>query len=85
MINATGFGRCAISRQYGNRVGCYFQAVKTIALVECESNVIIDIHYSMKQPRDSQIGWQVLARNLENLITITADKGYDWDSIRREL
>jgi IS5 family transposase len=84
-IDATGFGRRAVSRHYGKRVGYYFQAVKTTALVDCETNVILDVHCSMKQPHDSQIGWQVLTRNLDQLNTITADKGYDWDDLRTEL
>lgn len=32
----------------------------------------------MKQPHDSQVGWQLLKRNLDNLSTITADGGYEW-------
>ena len=39
----------------------------------------------MKQPHDSQIGWQVLTRSLDTLDTITADKGYDWDGLREKL
>lgn len=76
-IDATGFGRRAVSRHYGKRIGYHFQAVKTTVLVDCSTNVIIDVHCAMKQPHDSQIGWQVLIRNLEQLSTITADKGYD--------
>ena len=84
-IDATGFGRRAVSRHYGKRIRYYFQAVKTTVLVDCETNVIIDVHCSMQQPHDSQIGWQVLTRNLDQLSTITADKGYDWDDLRDEL
>lgn len=84
-IDATGFGRRAVSRHYGKRIRYYFQAVKTTVLVDCETNVIIDVHCSMKQPHDSQIGWQVLTRNLDKLCTITADKGYDWDDLRKKL
>jgi IS5 family transposase len=84
-IDATGFDRRAVSRRYGNRIDYHFQAVKTTALVDCETNVIIDIHCSMKQPHDSQIGWQVLTRNLDRLQIITADKGYDWDDLRGKL
>lgn len=39
----------------------------------------------MKQPPGSQIGWQVLTRNLDQLSTITTDKGFDWDDLREEL
>ena len=84
-IDATGFGRRAVSRHYGKRIRYYFQAVKTTVLVDCSTNAIIDVHCSMKQPHDTQIGWQVLTRNLDKLSTITADKGYDWDDLREEL
>ena len=39
----------------------------------------------MKQPHDTQVGRQVLTRNLNRLQTVTADKGYDWDDLREEL
>lgn len=84
-IDASAFDRRAVSRHYGNRVGYYFQAVKTTMLVDCETGVIIDVHCSMKQPHDTQIGWQVLTRNFDRLTTITADKGYDWDDLRAKL
>jgi len=32
----------------------------------------------MKQPHDTQIDWQALKRNLHQVETLTADKGYDW-------
>lgn len=35
----------------------------------------------MKQPYDTQIGRQILLRNLEQVHTITADKGFDWEEI----
>lgn len=84
-IDATGFGRRVVSRHYGKRIRYYFQAVKTTALVDCETGAILDVHCSMKQPHDSQIGWQVLTRNLDQLNTIVADKGYDWDDLRHKL
>lgn len=57
--------------------------MKTTLLVDCSSGVILDVHYSTKQPHDSQLGWQVLARNLDRVSTITADKGFDSDPLRR--
>jgi IS5 family transposase len=67
------------------RVGYSFDDIKTTALVDCDSAAIIDVHFSMKQPHVTQIGRQVLTRNLEQLNTIVADKGYDWDALRHEL
>lgn len=76
-IDATGFDRQGASRHYANRTNYQFKAVKTTALVDCENSLILDIHCSMKQPHDTQIGWQVLKRNLHRVETITTDNGYD--------
>ena len=84
-IDATGFQRHKASRHYVIRVGYNFDDIKTTALVDCDSTAILDIHCSMKQPHDTQIGRQVLTRNLQRLNTVVADKGYDWDALRHEL
>ena len=84
-IDATGFQRHKASRHYVIRVGYNFDDIKTTALVDCDSTAIIDVHFSMKQPHDTQIGRQVLTRNLDDLCTVVADKGYDWDALRHEL
>jgi len=39
----------------------------------------------MKQPHDTQIGWQLLERNLDKVTILTADKGYDWWLFRQKL
>lgn len=84
-IDATSFERCAVSRHSGTRVGYYFQRVKTNPLVDCATGVIIDIHCSMKQSHDTQIGRQDLTSILDRVTTTTADKGYDWDDLRQTL
>jgi IS5 family transposase len=62
-----------------------FEAVKTTMLIDCKTGVILDIHCSMKQPHDSEIGWQLVKRNLDKLNILTADKGYDWWLLRQRL
>ncbi|QRY22490.1 IS5 family transposase [Halobacterium sp. GSL-19] len=84
-IDATGFDRHSASRHYADRADYTFKSVKTTALVDCETSTVLDIHCSMKQPHDTHVGRQVLTRNLNQLQTITADKGYDWDDLREEL
>ncbi|WP_256533372.1 IS5 family transposase [Halovivax cerinus] len=84
-IDATGMDRIAASQHYAKRTNYTFRAVKTTALIDCETGVILDIHCSMKQPHDSQIAWQLLTRNLEKLTILTADKGYDWELLRHKL
>lgn len=84
-IDATGFDRRGASRRYAKRTNYTFKAVKTTFLVDCKTSTILDIHCSMTRPHDTQIGEQVLKRNLDRVNTITADKGYDWDELRRTL
>ena len=84
-IDATGMDRVAASHHYANRTNYTFKAVKTTLLIDCKTSMILDIHCSMKQPHDSQIGWQLLTRNLDKLTIVTADKGYDWELLRQKL
>ncbi len=77
-----GADRHAASKHYANRTNYTF---KTTAIVDCETNSILDIHCLTKQSNDTQVGWQGLTRNIERLSTAVADKGYDWDNLRREL
>lgn len=84
-IDATGFDRHSASHHYANRTDYTFKSVKTTALVDCETSIILDIHCSTRQPHDTHVGRQVLTRNLSHLQTVTADKGYDWDDLRQEL
>nr|WP_313691612.1 IS5 family transposase [Halobaculum sp. XH14] len=84
-IDATGVDRVQASQHYAKRTDYTFEAVKTTLLVDCETSAILDIHCSMKQPHDTQVGWQVLVRNLDVLGTVTADKGYDWEELRTRL
>jgi IS5 family transposase len=84
-IDATGMHRIAASQHYAKRTNYTFKAVKTTALIDCQTGVILDIHCSMKQPHDSQVAWQLLTRNLDKLSILTADKGYDWEVLRHKL
>jgi IS5 family transposase len=84
-IDATGMDRIAASQHYANRTNYTFKAVKTTALIDCQTGAILDIHCSMKQPADSHVAWQLLKRNFDNVTIITADKGYDWWLLRQRL
>ena len=78
-------GDVQASQHYAKRTDYTFEAVKTTLLIDCGTSAILDIHCSMKQPHDTQVGWQVLVRNLDDLATVAADKGYDWEEIRTRL
>ncbi|ERJ06205.1 transposase IS4 family protein [Halorhabdus tiamatea SARL4B] len=77
--------RQGASRHYANRTNYRFKTVKTTALVDCENSLVLDIHCSMRQPLDTQIGPQVLERNSEQVEILTADKGYDSAEFREYL
>lgn len=84
-IDASGFDRIAASRRYARRTDYRFLAMKTTLLTDCQTGAILDIHCTTSRTHDTQIGWQVLTRNLGRIQTITADKGYDWDDLRSML
>ncbi|SNR57785.1 Transposase and inactivated derivatives, IS5 family [Halorubrum vacuolatum] len=83
-IDATGMDRISASQHYAKRTNYTFRAIKTTVLVDCVTGVILDIICSMKQPHDSQIGWQLLKRNLDKVHVLTADKGCDWWLLRQK-
>lgn len=84
-IDASGFDRIAASRRYARRTEYRFLAMKITLLTDCKSGAILDLHCTTSRPHDTQIGWQVLTRNLDRITTITADKGYDWAKLRSKL
>jgi IS5 family transposase len=84
-IDATGLDRIAPSNRYAEKTDYTFRAVKTTALVDCETSAILDIHCDMRKRGDTEAGWQVLKRNIEKLSAVVADKGYDWNLIRYRL
>ena len=47
--------RFAASQQYAKRMDYTFKAAKTTAFIYCEAGAILDIHFSMKQPHDTQL------------------------------
>ena len=84
-IDSTSLAHRSSSHNYAKRVKDIFESVKTTLLVDCNSGAILDVHCSMNLPHDTQIAWQVLTRNLDQLETVVADKGFDWDDIRHKL
>ncbi len=83
--NRTGGCSTSASHNYAKRVKDTFKSVKTALLVDCNSGAILDVHCSMNLPHDTQIAWQALTRNLDQLETVVADKGFDWDDLRHKL
>ncbi|MFO7927411.1 MAG: IS5 family transposase [Halobacteriota archaeon] len=84
-IDSTSIAHRSSSHNYAKRVKGTFESVKTTILVDCSTRAILDVHCSMNLPHDTQIAWQILKRNLGNVETVVADKGFDWDEIRQML
>lgn len=72
-IDASGFDRIAASRKYATLTNYTFTAMKSTLLVDCSTGTILDIHCSTKQPHDTQVGQQLIERNLDRLSILTAD------------
>ncbi|WP_436936522.1 IS5 family transposase [Halovenus marina] len=84
-IDSTSLAQRKSSHNYAKRVEDTFESVKITFLVDCDSGAILDVHCAMTLPHDTQIAWQVLTRNLHQLETVVADKGFDWDDLRHKL
>jgi len=84
-IDSTSIAHRSSSHNYSKRVKRTFESVKTTILVDCSTRLILDIHCSKNLPHDTQIAWKVLKRNLNNVETVVADKGFDWDKLRHML
>ena len=86
-IDATFFDRETASKHYCRRTNYRVQTLKTTALVDTETQAVLDVHYSTGKPHDTQLGWQVACRNAGDLTmtSLAADKGYDWMDLREKL
>lgn len=78
VVDSTSLAQRTSSHNYAKRVEDTFESVKTTLLVDCDSGAIIDVHCVMTLPHDMQIAMQLLTRNLHQLETVVADKGFDW-------
>jgi IS5 family transposase len=83
--DATFFDRENASKHYCRRTNYSVQTLKATALVDTESNAILDVHCTMKKRHDTQLGWQVARRNAGDLTSLAADIGYDWMKFRENL
>ncbi|EMA09976.1 IS5 family transposase, partial [Haloarcula marismortui] len=84
-IDATSFDRENASKHYCCRTNYRVQTLKATALVDTESQAILDVHCTTEKRHDTQLGWQVARRNAGNLASLAADKGYDWMELREKL
>ena len=84
-IDATFFDRENASKHYCRRTNYRVQTLKATALVDTESQAILDVHCTTEKRHDTQLGWQIARRNAGDLASFAADKGYDWMELREKL
>lgn len=84
-IDATFFDRENASKHYCRRTNYRVQTLKATALVDTETQAILDIYCTTKKRHDTQLGQQVAQRNAGDLRSLAADKGYDWMKLREQL
>ena len=84
-IDSTFFDRENASRHYCHRTDYRVQTLKATALVDTETQAVLDVHCTMTKRHDTQIGKQVALRNAGDLLSLAADKGYDWMALREKL
>jgi len=79
------FDRENASKHYCRRTNYRVQTLKTTALVDTESQAVLDVHCTTEKRHDTQLGWQLARRNVGELHSLAADKGYDWQQLRDKL
>ena len=84
-MDATFFDRENASKHYCRRTSYRVQTLKTTALVDTESQAVLDVHCTTEKRHDTQLGWQLARRNVGELHSLAADKGYDWQQLRDKL
>lgn len=76
-LDATFFDREAASRHYADRSDRHIRTLRTTALIDTDSYVVLDLHCSAHWLHDTQVGRRVALRNTEKIESLAGDKGYD--------
>lgn len=74
-IEAYRFDRFMAGRRYARRTEYRFIARKTTPLTNYGCGAILNMLCPTSRPYDTQIGGQVLTRNLDRMLIVMADKG----------
>jgi len=84
-IDSTDSNRHHASHHYLKHLDYGITALKTTAVVDTETQAVLDAHCTTKRRHDTQIGLQVARVPAGDLQSLTGDKGYDWQRIRDRL
>jgi hypothetical protein len=67
------------------RVEDTVESIKSTFLIVCAHRAVLNVHYSISPPQDTQITQKILSRYVNKLKIGVAIKGFDWDGIRQTL
>src|SRR5699024_7050531 len=73
------------SRHYCRRTNYRVQTLKTTALVDTETQAVLDVHCITTKKHDARIGPQIARRNAGDLLSLAADRGYNAKAFHDEL
>jgi len=83
-MDATFFDRETASKHYCRRTNYRVQTLKTTALVDTQTQAVLDVHCTTEKRHDTQAGNSPAAATGE-IASLAADKGYDWMQLREKL
>ena len=85
-LDATYFERSRASRHYCQRTNYRVQTLEATALVDTDSQAILDVHCTTtKRGSDADVCEQIARRYAGDLRILAADKGYDCNWLRESL
>jgi len=84
-IDATFFTREQASPHYLRRIDRSVETLKVTLLVDTAEQSILDVHCAAKWPNDAKIGPKLARRNVDQIDSLAADKGYDSAAFRDQL
>ncbi len=84
-MDATFFDRETARKHYCRQTNYRVQTLKTTALVATDSQAVLDVHCTTEKRHNTQSGWQLARRNADEIASLAADEGYDWQRLREKL
>jgi IS5 family transposase len=84
-IDATGLTRFKISKHYAKRCKIRIRSMKTTLLVHSNQQIIVGVHATTTRRHDTKLILPVIAKCMQHIDTLVADKGYSDNSVRQAL
>ena len=81
-VDATFFTRERASPHYLRRIDRSVETLKVTFLIDTAEQAIIDLDCSTRWPNDAKIGPRLTQRNIGEMVSLAADKGYDSKQFR---